>query len=127
MRVTNLQRRTEAFRIEALKALDPVEVFVHVWEGYENACSITAICYGEAFTASFAAMGKPWREFVAGTSEDYLGNALVPIFVGVSERTRGYCRRIARAIIAAVRMMDDKWAQEVLCSPPPLHTPEKVG
>lgn len=113
MRVTNLHLQTEAFWIEGLAKLDPIAVFVHVWPNTAHGCTLTAVCHDEAFTSSFGAMGMPWRDFIAGTDDDYLGRKLA----GASRNVR-YCQRIARAIIAAVKMMDDKWARQLDCCPP---------
>lgn len=117
MRVTNLALQTEAFRVEGIANLDPISVFVHVWPEAAHGCTLTAVCYGDCFTASFGSMGRPWREFIRGTSTEYLGNALAG--AGRAGR-RKYAHRIAHAIIVAVNMMDDKWAQQLDCHPGPL-------
>lgn len=110
MMVTNVISQTEAFRIEGLTKLDPIALFVHVWPNTAHGCTLTAVCYDDAFTASFGAMGMPWRQFIAGADDDYLAGKLA----GASRKIQ-YCKRIARAIIAAVKMMDDPWARQLDC------------
>jgi len=128
MRVTNLQLELEAFRIndaplnhiDDFGKLDPISVFVWTPPQNPHACMLTVVVFNDAFVAHFGAMGRPWREFLADTNDDYLGRTLARSGAKGAKGDSLYCRRIARAIIAAVRMMNDKWAQQLNCTPAPL-------
>lgn len=90
--------RTESFVIAEQPGLDPVSVFIQVFEEspQRTAVRVTVAVYEEAWTACFNGMGGAWHEFLARCSPDYLANALIR---GTTTRTKAkYVERIARAV-----------------------------
>lgn len=87
------------FTITEAKALDPVTVFIR--DTGPSAGSMTIICYGEAWTAYWGAMGgRTVLEFVRTCDADYIANKMRRD--GAKKAENNYLLRIVSAVLAAI-------------------------
>lgn len=95
--------KVEAFRIEGVVALDPVDVILE--DVSRSIGDITVACYGQAWTAYWASMGdRTIRQFVAGTNPDYLAGKLAN---GRQTKMQvAYLLRVSAAVIDACKELE---------------------
>ena len=90
----------DVLRIPAQPGLDPITAYFEDYAAGQG--RVTVACYGDAWTASWGAMGDcKVREFVASVDAGYLSAAFLQLS-GASGKHRLYTDRIARALTAAL-------------------------
>lgn len=103
MKITDCQP-TRSFRIEDVKALDPIQVMIFNYEPGKGKAIIMQ-CYSKAWTMYWGAMGgKPLEEFFVSCGPDYIsGCAIWPDGAKARKSDIAYLERIIVAVQEALR------------------------
>lgn len=108
MTITTVQNET--ILITGAPALDPVTVVFRDAEPRRGGIIIE--CYGKAWAAFWGAMGdQTVKQFVAKCDADYLANSLHDRSQKRTKQSDAYLRRIATAVILALRRLPDREAE----------------
>lgn len=98
---SNVERDLVSLHIPAMGGLDSINVFLQDY--HEGQGQVTVVCYGQAWTAYFGAMGESdIRSFLLRIDEDYLvGKFLIQQFrlrAAENVRMERYLQRIVKRL-----------------------------